>query len=75
VQPHRLEVGSLDPRQQLGEDSSAIADTVAIFVIECLMEWGAFRIYSQQGGGINGITAALCKDGDEGAPRPATLAA
>jgi hypothetical protein len=33
VQPHRLEVGSVDPRQQLGEDSSAMADTVAAFVI------------------------------------------
>jgi hypothetical protein len=33
VQPHRLEVGSVDPRQQLGEGSSAMADTVAAFVI------------------------------------------
>jgi hypothetical protein len=60
VQPHRLEVGSVDPRQQLGEDSSAMTDTVAAFVIERLMEWGDFQIYSYPGDDINGITAALC---------------
>jgi hypothetical protein len=60
VQLHRLEVGSVDPRQQLGEDSSAMADTVATLVIECLMEWGVFWIYSYPGDGKNGITAALC---------------
>jgi hypothetical protein len=75
VQPHRLEVGSLDPRQQLGEDSSAMADTLAAFVIERLMEWGVFRIYSHPRDGINGITAAQCKGGDEGAPRRAAPAA
>ncbi len=37
-----------------------MADTVATLVIECLMEWGVFGIYSYPGDGINGITAALC---------------
>jgi thiamine pyrophosphate-dependent acetolactate synthase large subunit-like protein len=37
-----------------------MADTVAAFVIEHLMEWGVFQICSYPGGGINGITAALC---------------
>jgi pyruvate dehydrogenase (quinone) len=37
-----------------------MADKVAAFVIERLMEWGVFRIYSYPGDGINGITAALC---------------
>ena len=37
-----------------------MADTVAAFVIERLMEWGVFQIYSYPGDGINGITAALC---------------
>src|SRR5215212_1933388 len=60
VQPHRLEVGSVDARQQLGEDSSVVADTVAAFVIERLMEWGIFQIYNYPGEGIDGITAALC---------------
>src|SRR5215204_5263571 len=60
VQPHRLEVGSVAARQQLGEDSSAMADTVAAFVIERLIEWGVLQIYSYPGDGINGITATLC---------------
>jgi len=75
VHPHRLEVGSVDPRQQLGADSSAMAGTVAAFVIERLMEWGILRIYSYLGDGTNGINAALRKGGDEGSPRrsaPAT---
>jgi thiamine pyrophosphate-dependent acetolactate synthase large subunit-like protein len=37
-----------------------MADTVATLVIECLMEWGVFWIYSYPGDGKNGITAALC---------------
>jgi thiamine pyrophosphate-dependent acetolactate synthase large subunit-like protein len=37
-----------------------MADTGAAFVIERLMEWGVFQIYSYPGGGINEITAALC---------------
>jgi hypothetical protein len=52
-----------------------MADTLAAFVIERLMEWGVFRIYSHPRDGINGITAAQCKGGDEGAPRRAAPAA
>jgi pyruvate dehydrogenase (quinone) len=48
-----------------------MADTVVAFVIEHLMEWGVSRIYGYPGDGINGITAALCKGGDEDAPRRA----
>jgi hypothetical protein len=70
-----LGVGSVDARQQLGEDSSAIADKVVAFVIEHLMEWGVSRIYGYPGNGINGITAALCKGGDEDCPRRAAPAA
>jgi hypothetical protein len=60
VQAHRLEVASVDPRQQLGENSSSMADTVAAFVIERLMEWANSRIYSYPGDGIDSTTAALC---------------
>jgi hypothetical protein len=52
-----------------------MADTLAAFVIERVMEWGVFQVYSHQGGGINGITAAQCKGGDEGPPRRAVPAA
>jgi hypothetical protein len=37
-----------------------MADTVAAFVIERLMEWGVFQIYSYPGEGIDRTTAALC---------------
>jgi hypothetical protein len=37
-----------------------MADTVAAFVIERLMEWGVFQIYRDPGEDLNGITAALC---------------
>jgi pyruvate dehydrogenase (quinone) len=40
-----------------------MAETVADFLIERLMEWGVSRIYGYPGDGINGITAALRKGG------------
>ena len=52
-----------------------MADTVAAIVIERLMEWGVFRIYNHPRDGVNGITATLCKGGDEGATRRAAPAA
>ena len=40
-----------------------MAETVADFLVERLMEWGVSRIYGYPGDGINGITAALRKGG------------
>ena len=52
-----------------------MADKVVAFVIEHLMEWGVFRICGYPGDGINGITVALCKGGDEDTLRRAAPAA
>jgi pyruvate dehydrogenase (quinone) len=38
-----------------------MAETVADFLVERLMEWGVSRIYGYPGDGINGITAALLR--------------
>jgi pyruvate dehydrogenase (quinone) len=40
-----------------------MAETVADFLIERLMEWGVSRIYGYPGDGINGITSALRRGG------------
>ena len=40
-----------------------MAETVADFLVERLMEWGVSRIYGYPGDGINGITAALRRGG------------
>jgi pyruvate dehydrogenase (quinone) len=40
-----------------------MAETVADFLIERLMEWGVSRIYGYPGDGINGITTALRRGG------------
>jgi hypothetical protein len=51
------------------------AEPAAHFLIERLMEWAVSRVAVDPGDGINGITAALCKGGDEGASRRAAPAA
>jgi pyruvate dehydrogenase (quinone) len=52
-----------------------MADAVADFLIERLVEWGISRIYGYPGDVKKGITAALCKNKDEGAHRRAAPAA
>ncbi|HEX4792453.1 MAG TPA: thiamine pyrophosphate-requiring protein [Humisphaera sp.] len=41
-----------------------MSKTVSEFVVERLKEWGIHRIYGYPGDGINGLTAALRKAGD-----------
>ncbi len=38
-----------------------MAETIADFLIERLIEWGVARNYGYPGDGINGITAALLR--------------
>jgi thiamine pyrophosphate-dependent acetolactate synthase large subunit-like protein len=40
-----------------------MAETVADFPVEPLIEWWVSRIYGYPGGGINGITTALRRGG------------
>jgi hypothetical protein len=57
-----------------------MAETVADFPVEPLIEWWVSRIYGYPVGGINGITTALrpgyelakrrCRSSEPGAPRP-----
>ena len=42
-----------------------MADTVSDFIVKRLKEWNIGRIYGYPGDGINGITVALRKAGDE----------
>src|SRR5437764_3205675 len=50
--------------RRLRRGSTAMAETVSDFIVHRLIDWGVERIYGYPGDGIDGMTAALRKNGN-----------